>query len=174
MHLVGVEDGLLFRAPQVPASDLGLVGGGGEPLGGAHGVLPAAALAIGRLETALNNLALAATNYTAVLQQLTSANLTLTATIGTLTATNKKLVDAVARAKGTPAVGTPAVTPGGGVQSTKIPHPRNYCWTHGHCINKEHTSATCTNKATSHRDGATAANSFGGSKKDKGWYMART
>jgi hypothetical protein len=42
--------------------------GGGEPLGGAHGVLPAAAPAIGRLESALNNLALVVTNNTAILQ----------------------------------------------------------------------------------------------------------
>ncbi len=42
--------------------------GGGEPLGGAHGVLPAAAPAIGRLETALDNLALAATIDAVVLQ----------------------------------------------------------------------------------------------------------
>jgi hypothetical protein len=137
-------------------------------------VLPAAAPAIGRLETALDNLTLAATNDTAVLQQLTLANLALTATISTLTATNKKLVDVVARAKGTPAEGTPAVTPGGGVQSPKIPHPGNYCWIHGHCISKEHTSATCANKATGHRDNSTAANTFGGSEKDKGWYTART
>jgi hypothetical protein len=137
-------------------------------------VLPAAAPAIGRLETALDNLALAATNNTAVLQQLTLANMALTATIGTLTATNKKLVDAVARAKGTPAVGTPAVAPGGGVRTPKIPHPGNYCWTHGHCISKEHTSATCANKAMGHRNNATAANTLGGSEKDKGWYTVRT
>ncbi len=75
-------------------------------------MLPAAGPAIGRLERALNNLALAATNDTAVLQQLTVANLALTATIGMLTATNKKLVDAAVRAKGTPTAGTPAVPPG--------------------------------------------------------------
>ena len=90
-HLGGLEDGIPSRAPQAPTSDFGV--GGGEPLGGAHGVLPAAAPAIGRLETALDNLALAVTNDTAVLQQLTAANLALTATIATLTATNKKLVD---------------------------------------------------------------------------------
>jgi hypothetical protein len=137
-------------------------------------MLPAAAPAVARLETALDNLALAATNDTAVLQQLTLANLALTATIGTLTATNKKLVDVVARAKGTPAAGTPAVTPAGGGRSTKTPHPGNYCWMHGHRISREHTSATCTNKATGHRNDATAANTFGGSQKDKGWNAART
>ena len=166
-HLVGMEDGLPSRSPQAPASALGF--GGGEPLGGAHGVLPAAAPAIGRLETALDNLALAATNDTAVLQQLMSANLALTATIGTLTAANKKLADAVARG-----TGPPAVTPGGGGRSTKTPHPGNYCWTHGHRISREHTSATCAHKATGHRDDAMAANTLGGSDKDKGWDSART
>ncbi len=137
-------------------------------------MLPVAAPAVAWLETALNNLALAATNDTAILQQLTSATLALMATIGTLTATNKKLVDAVARAKRTPATGTPAVTPAGGGRSTKTPHPGSYCWTHGHCISREHTSATCANKAPGHRDDATSANTFGGSQKDKGWNAART
>ena len=172
MHLVSLEDSLPSRAPQAPASDFGLRRG--EPLGGAHGVLPTAAPAIGRLETALNNLTLAVTNDTAVLQKLILANLALTAIINTLTATNKKLADAVAHAKETPAAGTPLVTPGGGVRSPKIPCPGNYCWMHGHRISKEHTSATCANKATGHRNNATGANTFGGSKNDKEWYTART
>ncbi len=95
-------------------------------------MLPEAAPTIGRLKTALNNLALAATNDTAILQQLGAANLALTATVTMLTATNKKLVDAVARAKGG---GTPAVTtatPVRGVWRTQTPFPGNYCWTHGH------------------------------------------
>ena len=162
-----------FRLAHLKRQRQILASGGGEPLGGAHGVLPAAAPAIGRLETALDNLALAATNDTAVLQQLTAANLVLTATIATLTATNKKLVDA-GRGRGTPAGGTPAGKPAEGGRSTKTPHPGNYCWTHGHRISREHTSATCANKATGHRDDATAANTFGGSEKDKGWASART
>ena len=123
---------------------------------------------------ALDNLALTATNDTAVLQQLMLANLALTATIGTLTAANKKLADALARGKGPTAVGTPAATSGGGGRFTKTPHPGNYCWTHGYRISKDHSSATCANKATGHRDDATAANTFGGSAKDKGWDAART
>jgi hypothetical protein len=103
-----------------------LASGRGEPLGGAHGILPAVAPTIGRLETALDNLALAATNDAVVNQQLTAANLALTATIGTLTATNKKLVDAAAWAKGTP-VATPAATLVGLGRSTKNPQPGNYC-----------------------------------------------
>ena len=112
-----------FRLAHLKRQHQIFASGGKEPLGGAHGVLPAAAPAISWLETALDNLALATTNNTAVLQQLMLANLALTATIGTLTAINKKLVDAVARAKGTPAAGTSAVTLGGGVRSPKIPHP---------------------------------------------------
>ena len=135
-------------------------------------MLPAAGPAIRRLETALDNLALAATNNTAVLQQLTSANLALTATIGTLTATNKKLVDAApAQAKRSPLAGAPIVGPL--TERVRVPaHPGNYCWTHGHRIRKDHTSATCAAKATGHRDDATAATTLGGSEKDKGWYTA--
>jgi hypothetical protein len=83
-----VEDGIPFHPPQAPESDLCL--GGGEPLGRAHGVLPAVGPAIERFEAALNNLVLAATNNMAVLQQLAAANLALTATVSTLTVTNKK------------------------------------------------------------------------------------
>jgi hypothetical protein len=86
--------------------------GGGEPLGGAHSVLPAPAASIDRLGTALDNLALAAANDTTVLQQLTAANLALTTSNATLTAANKKLSEALAkvptttpRTSGTP--GTP-------------------------------------------------------------------
>jgi len=129
---------------------------------------------IGRLKTALNNLALAATNNTAILQQLTVANLALTTTVATLTATNKKLVDAAARAKGG---GTPAATPTNparGVWATRTPFPGNYCWTHGHRCNEHHTSATCGNKAVGHCNDATASNTMGGSTKDKGWDRAHT
>jgi hypothetical protein len=162
-----MEDGIPSRPPQAPASDLGL--GGGEPLGGAHGVLPAVGPAIKWLEAALNNLAHAGTNDMTVLQQLTAANLALTATVGTLTVTNKKLVDGASRPRGPPA-GTPA----GGERPTKTPFLGNYCWKHGHHICKEHTSATWTHRAIGHRADATALNTLGGSEKDKGWSTART
>jgi hypothetical protein len=173
-----------------------LASGGGEPLGGAHSVIPAAAPAIGHLKTALDNLALAATNDTAVLQQLIAANLALTATITSLTVTNKKIVDAATHRGSTPAATpgwgwTQAATPGwgwtqaatqaatpvatpAGIHVMKKPCPGNYCWTHGHCVSKHHTSATCANKAPGHRDNATASNTFGGSNKDKNWNAART
>ena len=92
-----------------------LASGGGEPLGGMHGVLPTDPPAtINRLEVALDNLALAATNNAIVLQQLTAANLALTNTVAALTATNKKLVDAAAtRVPATPP-GTGGHLPGSG------------------------------------------------------------
>ena len=87
----------LLRPPQAPTSDFGLRGG--EPLGGARGVLPAdPPAALNCLETALDNLALAVTNNTAMLHQLTAATLTLTNSVATLTATNKRLVDVAAMA----------------------------------------------------------------------------
>ena len=141
-----------------------LASGGGEPLGGANGVLPASLPPVmGRLESALDNLALAATNDKAVVEQLTAANLALTSTIATLTATNKKLADKAGTA--TPQGNSTSAGP----QSTKNPVPGNYCWTYGHRCSKEHTSATFSNKAQRHKDAATSSNTMGGSEKDKGW-----
>ncbi len=164
-----------FRLVHIKRQRQILASGGGEPLGGAHGVLPASSPAIRWLESALDNLALAALNDTAILQQLTAANLALTSSVSTLTATNKKLVDAATCWGGNPAAtpaATPAVTPARGRRPPMTrppPHPGNYCWTHGHCNCKERTSATCLHKAPGHRDEATAANTLGGSEKNKGW-----
>ncbi len=105
--------------------------GVGGRLGSAHAVTPAPAATIDRLGTALDNLALAAANDTTVLQQLTASNLGLCSLVTTLTATNKKLVEALAKAKSTSPL---AATPGAPkpVWSTYTPFPGNYCWTHGH------------------------------------------
>ena len=43
----------------------------------------------------------------------------------------------------------------------------NYCWTHGHRVGNQHTSATCQNKAHGHQDNATRANTMGGSEANK-------
>jgi hypothetical protein len=107
-------------------------------------------------------------------QQTTrSSNLALTATISTLTTANKTLADSVARGGGTATPGTPAGTSGRQAKSMTKPYRGNYCWTHGHRISKSHTSATCDNKGTGHRDDATTANTYGGSEKDKGWDSSR-
>jgi hypothetical protein len=141
---------------------------GGEPLGGAGLVLPAMAPSIDRLESALDNLALAATNNTAILQQLMAANPALTATVTALTIINKKLVEMAARGKPS----GPPTGPLNPARAPNLPFPSNYCWTHGHRVSQHHTSATCGCKAPGHKDDATAANTMGGSEKDKGWKPA--
>jgi hypothetical protein len=70
--------------------------GGGEPLGGAHTVIPTATTTINHIGAALKNLAFVASNNTTVLQQITAANLALTALVILLMAANKKLADALA------------------------------------------------------------------------------
>jgi hypothetical protein len=139
------------------------------PLGSAHAVTPAPAATIDRLGTALDNLAFAAANNTTVLQQLLAAsNLAASSLVTTFTAANKKLADALTKAKSTC---PPAAMLGGPklVQSTNTPFPGNYCWTHGHQCSQHHTSTTCGNKAVGHKDDVTAANMMGGSKVNKGW-----
>jgi hypothetical protein len=70
-------------------------------LGSAHAVAPAPAATIDWLGTALDNLALAAANDTTVLQQLRASNLALSSLVTMLTAANKKLAEALAKAKPT-------------------------------------------------------------------------
>jgi hypothetical protein len=135
---------------------------GSEPLGGAHAAIPVT----GKMETALDNLALAATSDKATLQQLTAANLALTTTVATLTATNKKLVGAAAR-KEPGAAGGASKTP-----DADKPVPGGYCWTHGHRVRKNHTSETCTNKAEGHNNKATSKDTKGGSTLNKDWHKA--
>ena len=141
--------------------------GGGEPLGGVHGVLPTdPPVTLDHLEIALDNLALAATNDTTLLQQLTAANFALTNSVAALFATNKKLVDAAAnRVPATPP-GTGRL-PGSGAPNK--PFRGNYCWKHSYKCSKLHTSATCLYPVAGHCKDATLANTYGGLVKDKGW-----
>jgi hypothetical protein len=75
--------------------------GVGGPLGSTHTVTPAPAATIDRLGTALDNLALTVAKDTPVLRQLTASNLALSSLVTMLTTANKKLVDALAKAKST-------------------------------------------------------------------------
>ncbi len=119
------------------------------------------------LGTTLDNLALTAANDTTVLQQLTTSNLALSTLVTKLTTANKKLVEALAKAKQTspPAatLGTPRPA-----RSTNMPFPGNYCWTHGHQCSQHPTSMTCSNRAAGHKDNASASNTIGGSDTNKG------
>ena len=125
---------------------------------------------MGNMEAALDNLSLAATSDKSTVQQLTAANLALTTTVATLTATNKKLVDAAAKKQRTraptgAAAGAPK-TPGEGWANKTF--PGNYCWTHGHRVRKDNTSATCKHKPDGHKNNATAADTKGGCEDNKG------
>ncbi len=166
LHVESLEVCLLYCPPQTPVSTSGVWGGG--PLGGAHAVLPAPVVTIDRLGAALDNLALMAANDTTVLQQLTLSNLALVTLVTTLTAANKKLVEALAKAK---LVSLTAATPGilGPACSTNTPFPGNYCWMHGHQCSQHHSSPTCSNKSAGHKDNATTSNTMGGSDANKGW-----
>jgi hypothetical protein len=139
---------------------------GGEPLGGAHSVIPTAAPTMDHISEALENQMLAALYDTTVLQQLTAANLALIASVTLLTAANKKLANALAQSKGGM---MPAVAPAlASAKGCNKPFLGNYCWTHGHKVNQNHRSATCRHKAVGHKDNTTSANTMGGSKADKG------
>jgi hypothetical protein len=151
----------LKRQRQLQAS------GGGKSLGGAHAVISSATQTIDHINAALKNLVLVALNDTIILQQLMAANLALTASVTLLTAANKKLADALAQNKdGTPPTAAPATKRG---CLANKPFPGNYCWTHRHWVNHNHTSAPCRNKAAGNKDNAMSANMMGGSKADKGW-----
>jgi hypothetical protein len=141
--------------------------GGGKPLGLAHAVIPTAAPTIDCIGKAIENLVLVASNDTTVLQQLTAANLALTASVTLLTAANKKLVDMLTQNKGSATLAAAPAT--GKVYLSNKPFLGNYCRTHGHKVNQNHTSATCRHKAAGHKDNATNTNTMGGSKVDKGW-----
>jgi hypothetical protein len=151
----------LKRQRQLQAS------GGGEPLGGAHTVIPMAAPTMDCIGAALKNLVLAASNDFTVLQQLTAANLLLTALVTLLMAANKKLADALAQNKAVALPAAEAITERGHL--TNKPFLGNYCWTHGHRVNQNHTSTTYRNKAAGHKDDATSTNTMDGSNVDKGW-----
>jgi hypothetical protein len=142
--------------------------GGGGPLGSAHAVTPNPATTIDRLGTALNNLALTVANNTTVLQQLMASSLALSMLVTMLTPANKKLAEALAKAKLTSppaaAQGTPRPA-----RSTNMPFPNKYCWTHCHQCSQHHKSVTCGNKAAGHKDDSSASNTMGGSDDNKGW-----
>jgi hypothetical protein len=145
--------------------------GDGEPLGGAHAVIPTAAPTMDRIGKALKNLALAALKDTTVLQELTAANLVPTALVTSLTVATKKLGDVLAHTKGGSAPATLA-TPAAAQAPPKAclvtrPFTGNYCLTHGHKVNQTYTSATCTCRAPGHKEDVTSANTMGGSEADK-------
>ena len=127
-------------------------------MGSAHAVTSAPAATIDHLGTDLNNLALAAANNTTVLQQLMASNLALSSLVTMLTAANKKLVKVLAKAKLTSPLAATLGTPRP-VRFTNMPFQ----------CSQHHTNVTCGNKATGHKDDASASDMMDGSDTNKGW-----
>ena len=61
-----------------------------------------------------------------------------------------------------PVRNNPSQHPGNANQPT-TPNTRNYCWTHGFKVGKNHTSQTCRNPKEGHQREATSTNMMGGS-----------
>ena len=54
----------------------------------------------------------------------------------------------------------------------KLFENKNYCWTHGHDVEDDHTSATCNNPLPGHQYNAAKNNTMGGNpKKDHKYIM---
>jgi hypothetical protein len=136
------------------------------------------------LSTALNNLAMAATMDRDIVEHLTRSN-------QQLTDTNKLLADQLKAAlevnnilmhklgNTKPTTTTLTVAPPGGTttkgKGRKVAFdieewkhnldPDGYCWSHGYRVVKGNDSSNCAGKLLGHQDGATRANTMGGSTK---------
>lgn len=126
---------------------------------------------IAKLDEYLDNLAAAATTEKSTLQQLTEANATLTTNVATLTANITALTSAytlLAAHLGGAAPPTVPQQATGKKKKQRTPlDPNGYCWSHGYKVGVGHNSSTCTNKRNGHQDGATRANTMGGSTANK-------
>ena len=143
-------------------------------MGGANGVFPPTGPSSGQLEAALYNLALAASTDSAILQQLTAANLELTKANAVLMATNKALVESATKAQSAANARGMGATAAGTAKPPHEPIKNGYCWSHGHKVYCNHSSATCTRPAAGHCKEATYNNTMGGSERNKGWDSAST
>ena len=103
----------------------------------------------------------------AYLSNLSEAALATNASVASLTATVAQLKTQVTTATNTLAVSQAALNcTSSNTQRSPAnndqPKTKNYCWTHGVCVGKTHTSAECQNKAPGHKDTATFDNRMGG------------
>ena len=123
-----------------------------------------------RLDGYLDNLAAAATTERTTLSQLIENNATLTANVTSLTASVASLTATYAiLAAGKPPARAPAATAAARPARPSYLAANGYCWTHGYRVRIGHDSATCKDKGDGHKDGATRANTMGGSNNNKGW-----
>ena len=120
-----------------------------------------------RLDGYLDNLAAAATTERTTLMQLIENNATLTASVTSLTASVAALSAAYMLLAGKPAPAAAVPKPASTAPRNRL-DPTGYCWTHGYCVMKGHTSATCKTPMEGHKTAATRNNTMGGSTANKG------
>ena len=123
---------------------------------------------LNHLDGYLDNLANAAMQDKTTLAQLVETNAKLTVNVTALTASLASLTAAYTLLANKQAA-APSDTGTRTARHNTRYEQGGYCWTHGYKLSKGHTSATCSGKATGHKDTATRANTMGGSTRNKNW-----
>ena len=134
-------------------------------IGGADETIPQDTFV--RLDGYLDNLAAAATTEHTTLASLIENNATLTANVTSLTASLATLASAYMLLAGQVAPTEPTAQKPTNANARNRLDPTGYCWTHGYCMTKSHTSATCKTPMEGHKTAATRNNTMGGSKANK-------
>ena len=126
-----------------------------------------------QMVTSLDNLALAAIQKNETLEQLIKMNEMKETTIKNLMTqlaaekeTSSKLLAILSKAN--LKTGGHNNSGGGGGNSSMY-DPNGYCWSHGYKVTKTHTSKTCRSRKEGHKEGATRANTMGGSTDNIYW-----
>ena len=125
-----------------------------------------------QMVTSLDNLAMAAVQKNETIEKLIQINKMKEKTITNLMAqlederaTSTKLLEIIHKAGLQTGKNTNS---GSGTHYTNW-DPNGYCWTHGYKVKKWHNSKTCKTRNNGHKEGATRANTMGGSQENIGW-----
>ena len=126
-----------------------------------------------KIDDAIENLAAIMSSDKGQVETLTATNATLVAHNQELTTTNAQLakeISTLTRIITTMAMKSGGMDSGTAAKNSDAPYdPNGYCWPHGYRVHYNHTSATCRNKKTGHKDDATRKNPMGGNESNKGW-----
>ncbi|KAL7478261.1 hypothetical protein ACHAW6_004033, partial [Cyclotella cf. meneghiniana] len=124
-----------------------------------------------QMVTSLDNLAMAAVQKNETIEKLIQINEMKEKTITNLMAqlederaTSTKLLEIIHKAGLQTGKNTNS---GSGTHYTNW-DPNGYCWTHGYKVKKWHNSKTCKTRNNGHKEGATRANTMGGSQENIG------
>ena len=123
------------------------------------------------ITSALDNLVNAATNDRDIVNTLTKNNEKLVSANKVLVEQLKAALELVKTMANKAGVEVPT-TPTRGKRLSRAEFeatldPNGYCYEHGFCVTKGHTSKSCFGKKEGHKDDATRSNNMGGSSKGK-------